>query len=332
SIDYRLAPQHPFPAAVEDALAAYLYLIDPPTGPPVDPSNIVIAGDSAGGGLVFALLLAIRDAGLAAPAGAMTLSPWIDLTHSLPSIMTNISTDYLPALGFKHKPSRAVDYHLLPIQAKLQDRMEEDDPELKRVQFYAGNKSLKHPWVSPVYDKRLLRGLPPLLIQTGTAERLNDEAVYAALQASNQFSNTESIAAAAAAAAAATPAMRPTRVELEMYVDQPHVFQILLPTTSSMCAIERLCDFCRRVTSKGDHQTDTKRLLVTTITPDGNVTDTTDELLNTFLDGTKWRMWQARLARTSLRERMNELKAVVARLDQEEQHHATTVDGDSPRV
>lgn len=79
SIDYRLAPQHPFPAAVEDALATYLYLIDPPKNEesqPIDPQKIVIAGDSAGGGLTFALLMAIRDAGLPAPAGAMTLSPW----------------------------------------------------------------------------------------------------------------------------------------------------------------------------------------------------------------------------------------------------------------
>lgn len=79
AIDYRLAPQHPFPAAVEDALATYLYLIDPPKEAnlkPIDPKKIVIAGDSAGGGLSFALLMAIRDAGLPAPAGAMTLSPW----------------------------------------------------------------------------------------------------------------------------------------------------------------------------------------------------------------------------------------------------------------
>lgn len=74
SIDYRLAPQHPFPAAVEDALAAYMYLIDGPDK--IDPSKIVVAGDSAGGGLTLALLLALRDAGLQAPAGAMTLSPW----------------------------------------------------------------------------------------------------------------------------------------------------------------------------------------------------------------------------------------------------------------
>lgn len=79
AFNYRLAPQHPFPAAVEDALAAYLYLIHPPEdsgAKPIDPKDIVIAGDSAGGGLTFALLLALRDAGLPVPAGAMTLSPW----------------------------------------------------------------------------------------------------------------------------------------------------------------------------------------------------------------------------------------------------------------
>lgn len=79
AVDYRLAPQHPFPAAVEDALATYLYLIDPPKDDesyPIDPKKIVIAGDSAGGGLTFSLLMAIRNVGLPAPGGAMTLSPW----------------------------------------------------------------------------------------------------------------------------------------------------------------------------------------------------------------------------------------------------------------
>ncbi|GAA5922423.1 uncharacterized protein JCM15063_003299 [Sporobolomyces koalae] len=109
TVKYRLAPQFPFPCALQDALSAYLYLIRPPPGAkhrPVDPSKIVIAGDSAGGGLSLALLCMIRDAGLPAPAGGILLSPWCDLTHSFPSILQNTETDIPPPFGFSlFKPS-----------------------------------------------------------------------------------------------------------------------------------------------------------------------------------------------------------------------------------
>ncbi len=100
------SPQYPFPCAIQDCLAAYLYLLHPPPGAkhrPIDPRNLVIAGDSAGGGLVLALLQIIRDTGLAMPAGAVLISPvgvggdpanhqWSDLTHSFPSILENTAT------------------------------------------------------------------------------------------------------------------------------------------------------------------------------------------------------------------------------------------------
>jgi len=108
SINYRLAPQYPFPCGLADALAAYIYLIRPPPGAkhrPVDPAKITLSGDSAGGGLVLALLCLIRDAGLPAPAGAMLISPWCDLTHSMPSLMENTATDIVPPYGFLFKPS-----------------------------------------------------------------------------------------------------------------------------------------------------------------------------------------------------------------------------------
>ncbi|EAU91257.2 lipase/esterase [Coprinopsis cinerea okayama7 len=109
AINYRLAPQYPFPCALQDALASYLYLIRPPTGAEhqaVDPAHIVIAGDSAGGGLSLALLQVIRDTGLPAPAGGILISPWCDLTHSFPSIHLNTKTDVIPDCGLSfHKPS-----------------------------------------------------------------------------------------------------------------------------------------------------------------------------------------------------------------------------------
>ncbi|KAG9312192.1 hypothetical protein JVU11DRAFT_7489 [Chiua virens] len=109
AINYRLAPQYPFPCALQDLVAAYLYLIKPPpeaTHQPINSSHIVVAGDSAGGGLILALLQVLRDTGLPLPAGGVLISPWCDLTHSFPSVHTNTTTDVIPLYGLSfHKPS-----------------------------------------------------------------------------------------------------------------------------------------------------------------------------------------------------------------------------------
>ncbi|KAG9074669.1 hypothetical protein FRC06_010537, partial [Ceratobasidium sp. 370] len=109
AVNYRLAPQYPFPCGLHDCLAAYLYLIRPPSGAkhlPVPPSMVIIAGDSAGGGMTLALLQIIRDVGLPPPAGGVLISPWCDLTHSFPSVLTNTATDIIPPYGLSlHKPS-----------------------------------------------------------------------------------------------------------------------------------------------------------------------------------------------------------------------------------
>ncbi|KAF7968620.1 hypothetical protein HWV62_30015 [Athelia sp. TMB] len=109
AINYRLAPQYPFPCAIQDAVAAYLFLIRPPEGAlhrPVSPAHIIVAGDSAGGGITFALLQVIRDAGLPMPSGGVLISPWCDLSHSFPSIHTNTDTDVIPEYGLSmQKPS-----------------------------------------------------------------------------------------------------------------------------------------------------------------------------------------------------------------------------------
>ncbi|EJD08016.1 alpha/beta-hydrolase [Fomitiporia mediterranea MF3/22] len=112
TISYRLAPQYPFPCALQDALAAYLYLVDPPSGAKhtVRPKQLIISGDSAGGGLALALLQVIRDLGLPRPAGGILISPWCDLTHSFPSVLTNTKTDFIPKYGLSiFRPS-----HLWP--------------------------------------------------------------------------------------------------------------------------------------------------------------------------------------------------------------------------
>lgn len=99
---YRLAPQFPFPCGLYDCLAAYLYLLSFQ-----DPSTIVMAGDSAGGGMAISLLCILRDQGIPLPAGGILISPWVDLTHSFPSVAGEALLDYIPSCGFHYKPSRA---------------------------------------------------------------------------------------------------------------------------------------------------------------------------------------------------------------------------------
>ncbi|KAF8914168.1 Alpha/Beta hydrolase protein [Gymnopilus junonius] len=108
AVNYRKAPQYPWPCPLQDVLAAYLYLIRPPPGAhhkAIPPSKIVLAGDSAGGGLCLTVLTILRDLGLPMTAGAVLISPWVDLTHSFPSVMQNITTDIIPKYGFINKHS-----------------------------------------------------------------------------------------------------------------------------------------------------------------------------------------------------------------------------------
>lgn len=99
---YRLAPQYPFPCGLFDCLAVYLYLLEH-----FRPEQILFMGDSAGGGMVLSLLVTLRDQGLPLPAGAVLLSPWVDLTHSFPSVAGDGAGDYIPPHGFHHRPSMA---------------------------------------------------------------------------------------------------------------------------------------------------------------------------------------------------------------------------------
>ena len=99
---YRLAPQFPFPCGLYDCLATYYYLLEH-----FDPSQILFAGDSAGGGMVLCMLVTLRDQGQPLPAGTILLSPWVDLTHSFPSVAGDGVGDYIPPHGFHHKPSMA---------------------------------------------------------------------------------------------------------------------------------------------------------------------------------------------------------------------------------
>jgi monoterpene epsilon-lactone hydrolase len=137
--DYRLAPRHPFPAAVEDAVATYRALLDEGT----DPGTLFLAGDSAGGGLALATMLSLRDLDLPLPRGAVLLSPWVDLAGTGESMRSNLAYDYLSG------------------------------DTVAAARLYAKDVELSHPLVSPVYAD--LSGLPPLLVQSGDAELLFSE-------------------------------------------------------------------------------------------------------------------------------------------------------------
>ena len=99
---YRLAPQFPFPCGLQDCLAAYLYLLTAQ-----EPTEIILAGDSAGAGMILSVMVILRDQGIPLPAGAILISPWVDLTHSFPSVSGDNPFDYIPEHGFINRPSYA---------------------------------------------------------------------------------------------------------------------------------------------------------------------------------------------------------------------------------
>ena len=168
-LNYRLAPEHPFPAAVEDSVAAYRWLLSEG----VSPRRIVIGGDSCGGGLTIATLVALKYFGYPLPAGGISHSGWTDLAHTGETFVTKAEVDPL------------IDKEMLEGMAAA----------------YLGDRSRTTPLASPYYAD--LRGLPPLLVQVGTAEVLLDDSLRLADLAKEAGVD----------------------VTLEVWDDMPHVWQ-----------------------------------------------------------------------------------------------------------
>ncbi|GBC03562.1 hypothetical protein RclHR1_00520014 [Rhizophagus clarus] len=260
AINYRLAPQNQFPAALQDALAAYLYLLNPPKDAgfePINPKNIVISGVSAGGGLSLALGLAIRDAGLPSCAGIAGWSPFVDLTYSTPSITDDESVDYIsnPTGGINYSESQVTKEFkekAAALTAKIKNQNlgpkiwhESFDRPDGRFQIYAPNEGLAIPYVSPMLAESL-GDLPPLLLVAGDDERLRDEAIYFAHRSVEPAKYKGP--SYNAGKFEKSPFQVPTNTTLEIYEEMPHVFQAFehACTTTSY---ERTVEFIDRVTN-----------------------------------------------------------------------------------
>jgi acetyl esterase/lipase len=195
--DYRLAPEHPFPAAPDDCYAAYRFLL----AQGIPASNIVVAGDSAGGNLALVTLQRARKAGLPMPACAVLLSPALDCTMQSPSM----------AHFDGHDP-------LLRLSALL----------VLRKHYVPSPELYLHPEVSPLFGD--FAGLPPLFFQAGSTEMLRDEAVRAAERAHEAGVD----------------------VELELWPEAPHVFQIAEFLPEASIALAHITRFVRMRTGWAD--------------------------------------------------------------------------------
>ncbi|GMK57574.1 hypothetical protein CspeluHIS016_0404080 [Cutaneotrichosporon spelunceum] len=198
AITYRLAPEATFPLPLHDVLHGYLRLLAPPLSIP--PENIVVMGDSAGGGLSLALCMYLRDHGYQLPAGLVLMSPWVDLTMSCGSWDENAYTDVVP------RPD--AEDHLNPVGCYLGP---------KGLQTY-----LTHPYASPLFGD--LRGLPPMLIQSGEAEVLRDENTLLAHKAS----------------------LAGVHVTHELYEDMVHVFQTFTWLAAAKAAVNSVGRWVRQ--------------------------------------------------------------------------------------
>ncbi|KAF9346418.1 hypothetical protein BGX26_002097 [Mortierella sp. AD094] len=239
-VNYRLAPQYPFPAALVDALSSYMWLLDQSVSETFSldnsnsgngfndnfqPNQIIFMGDSAGGGLALSLSLLLRDHGsLPQPLSIVTWSPWLDLTQSLPSFKENALTDCIPYENFTHKYSEIVD-KMFEEQELCgdQDKAVDSKPKIRqRAQVYCPDSCLRMKFVSPMFETDY-RGIPSVFITCGSAERFADECILMAARLEEQ--------------------QQPCRIDI--HEDMPHVFPLFRFHTSASAALDRTSSYIR---------------------------------------------------------------------------------------
>jgi acetyl esterase/lipase len=284
SVRYRLAPQNPFPAALVDALTAYLSLLHPPPGSlhkPIPANKIIIAGDSAGGNLSLVLLQTLltlartsqtirfhgKDVPIEIPAGVATSSPWCDVTRSMPSSSANAHLDYLEA---PPQPSDETPFRTIPV---IPDDVWPASPP--RADFFCNSSILCHPLVSPLAaPAELWKGAPPIWISVGE-EGLTDEGLIVARRLEQ----------------AGVP------IVAEMFEGMPHCHGLLmLETPTSRRFFEGFAGFCRdavagRVKSTGSVAWWGFKLLSSRDVPLGKACATTDEEVRALMQrSAAWRL------------------------------------------
>ncbi|KAI8871471.1 alpha/beta-hydrolase [Ramicandelaber brevisporus] len=223
SVDYRLAPNNPFPAGLQDAVAVFMHLIDPNGPYRFEPQNIVVAGDSAGGNLSLATLLYLRDHNLPQFGGGFLISPWMDLNCSSDSWTRNLPYDYLTL------PSR--DLMWSPSRLYTNPRCEswEEVQEL-----------VNHPYVSPIFTPST-RGLPPLLIQFGEVELIRDDIAKFAERVQEEAAKQDE----GVDGVNALPP--PTKIQSEEYTDGVHVFHFFVELDQAKKAYKSLGEWTRNI-------------------------------------------------------------------------------------
>ncbi|KAJ5155547.1 hypothetical protein N7492_008350 [Penicillium capsulatum] len=288
SVRYRLAPQNPFPAALVDALTAYLSLIHPPPGAlhePIPANKIIIAGDSAGGNLSLVLLQTLltlqrtshsfrfhgKDVTAELPAGVATISPWCDITRSMPTIVSNAKFDYLGSPEqAPEDPADSTPFQPLPFPA---DEAWPTSPP--RGDMYANADILLHPLVSPLAaPPELWKGAPPIFVSVGE-EGLADEGLILARRVH----------------AAGVP------VVAEQFEGMPHCHgMVMLSTPASKRFFQGLAGFCRdavaaRLTPTGHVTYVGFKLRITREIPVDQICDVGDEEVEARLRRAReWRL------------------------------------------
>ncbi|KAF9285138.1 hypothetical protein BGZ68_004123 [Mortierella alpina] len=241
-VNYRLAPQDPFPAALVDALSCYMWLLDQPISEAFSldsttsssgsdkrfqPHQVIFMGDSAGGGLALSLSLLLRDHGIIPqPRGIVTWSPWLDLTSCLPSFKENALTDIIPYEDYTHVYSEVVEkmfeYHEDPAQEGDHGSVSSKPRSYQRAQIYCPDSCLRMKYVSPLYEINY-RGIPSVFILCGSAERFADECMLLAARLEKQ--------------------QLPCRIDI--FEDMPHVFPLFRFHPSAMAAFDRTGAYIR---------------------------------------------------------------------------------------